>query len=458
LLDSDIISYVRLAKTLAALLIILTSGYAADWLSLGADPQGSGWQRHGKTLTVENSKDLKLLWKRQLDDPSIVGGWLSAPVILGPTITHRGVRELVFIADAHDNLYAIDADLGTLFWKRHFDVSPMAERTAESPCHPGMPATPVIEPDPDEDVSGNPVTDDEDDDEPGPMRPLYAVSSDGRLHTIRVSDGTDTSVPIEFLPPHANYSSLNYWSGVVYAGSFDDCGRAPHGVWSINVKKSDATPEFYSAGAGYRIVIGPTGEVYGAVGNGTVSLQPGSLRLKRLSKTSAVDLIAFNYQGRELIAGQAQDGSLFLLDALNLGFVAGYRDPRDQLSGLASWQDPKGTRWVYTSTRRNVQALKLSGPPGKPELKLAWTFANVTMVGPAAITNGIVFVLSGDVVAGAGRNTLRALDAETGKELFSSGPTIRSLPYVPYLAVANGHICFGTTDNSLYCFGLPMER
>src|SRR5579862_6240128 len=109
----------RLSRTSVptALLVVLASAYAGDWLGVRGDPQGTGWQRHGKTLTVSNAKDLKLLWKRQLDDRS-----LSSPVIIGPTITHRGVRELVFVAGAGDNLYAVDADLGTLFWKRHFDV------------------------------------------------------------------------------------------------------------------------------------------------------------------------------------------------------------------------------------------------------------------------------------------------------------------------------------------------
>ncbi len=409
---------------------------AGDWLSCGGDPQGTNWQRHGKTLTVANVKNLKLLWKRPLEDHPAESSSLSAPVIMGPTITHRGVRELVFIAGPHDDLYAVDADLGTLFWKRHFDVSPLPERKSPSPCHPGGPATPVIEPDPDEDLSGDPapVDEDVDDDEAGPMRPLYAVASDGRLHTIRVSDGSDANSPVTFLPPNASYSSLNFWSGTVYAGSMDDCGRSSHGLWSMDVRNSNARPEFVSAEARYGIVIGPTGRVYGTVRNG----------------------MAINYQGRQLIAGQAPDGRLVLLDAGSLAVVAGYR-PHDVTSGLASWLDTKGVRWIYAATSRDVQALKLSGPSSAPELGLAWKFSNVVRPGPPVITNGTVFLLSGDPGAGAGHNTLKALDAVTGKELYSSEPAIMSLPDAPHLAVANGHICFAT-DNALSCFGIPLER
>ena len=128
------------------------------------------------------------------------------PVIIGPTITHRGVRELVSAAGAGDNLYAVDADLGTVFWKRHFEVG------SKPRCFSGTTATPVIEPDPDEDMSGDAVADDEDDTKPVRSRPLYAVDSDGNCTRSRVSDGTDKSLPISFLPPNASHSNFNFWS------------------------------------------------------------------------------------------------------------------------------------------------------------------------------------------------------------------------------------------------------
>src|ERR1051326_5124200 len=103
---------------------------AGDWLTAGGDPQNSRWQRHGTRLTSDNAKSLKLLWKRPLEHSP------APPVIMNPTITHRGVRELLFIADAAGDLYALDADLGTVFWKRHFDAaapSPCAARRAPAP-------------------------------------------------------------------------------------------------------------------------------------------------------------------------------------------------------------------------------------------------------------------------------------------------------------------------------------
>lgn len=413
-----------------AITALIAGGYAValagDWLSLGGDPQSSGWQRHGKALTVANVRNLKLLWKRQLEAPLPEARRLSAPVIIGPTITHRGVRELIFIADSRDNLYAVDADLGTLFWKRHFATD------AARACAPlAQPPTPVIEPDPDEDFSGEPVTDDEDDDEAGGMRPLYAVDSGGRLHILRVSDGADASAPVGFLPPKENYSSLNFWSGRVYAGVRNECNNARHGVWWLDVRRPGAKPLFSPAKEDQRIIVSPTGKVYGAAG----------------------DEIAINYHDHQLIARSTRDRRLLLLGFENLVTVAEYRDSRDEFLGLATWQDAAGVRWIYAATLHDIKGFQLTGPPGNLKLELAWTSDNLSGPGTPVVTNGVVMVLA----AGPANDTLMALDAATGRILYSSEP-IRPHTSPSSLAVANGHICFGSLDNALSCYGTPMER
>src|SRR5207302_905483 len=85
----------------------------------------------------------------------------------------------------------------------------------------------------------------------------------------------------------------------------------------------------------------------------------------------------------------------------------------------------------------------------------AWKSRAMTAPLAPVIANGIVFVLAGgskSVYA-----TLYALDAATGKELFSSGDAVTSFVHSGGLGMANGHVCFGTFDNTLYCFGLPIE-
>jgi outer membrane protein assembly factor BamB len=46
------------------------------------------------------------------------------------------------------------------------------------------------------------------------------------------------------------------------------------------------------------------------------------------------------------------------------------------------------------------------------------------------------------------------LDAETGKELYSSGDQITSFNHFSGLSVANGRVYIATYDSTLYCFGL----
>jgi outer membrane protein assembly factor BamB len=55
----------------------------------------------------------------------------------------------------------------------------------------------------------------------------------------------------------------------------------------------------------------------------------------------------------------------------------------------------------------------------------------------------------------SGHVTLYALDAETGKELWSSGDTITSFNHFNGLSLANGKLYLGTYDGTFWAFGLP---
>ena len=91
---------------------------------------------------------------------------------------------------------------------------------------------------------------------------------------------------------------------------------------------------------------------------------------------------------------------------------------------------------------------------------------------PPAIANGVVFAYgSGEDtdqataevglsntqerrVAGSTHAILYALDAETGKELWSSGDQIVSWNHWSGVSVANGRVYIATYDSILYCFGI----
>ena len=120
-------------------------------------------------------------------------------------------------------------------------------------------------------------------------------------------------------------------------------------------------------------------------------------------------------------------------------------------------------------------AFKLEQNSGKFELKPAWMSRDMMRAEPPVIANGVVFGYgngenteqayaerglfdySPERIKNSTHATLYALDAETGKELYSSGDQITSFNHFSGLSVANGRVYIATYDNMLYCFGLPKQ-
>jgi outer membrane protein assembly factor BamB len=123
-------------------------------------------------------------------------------------------------------------------------------------------------------------------------------------------------------------------------------------------------------------------------------------------------------------------------------------------------------------THGAIVAFKVEEKDGRPQLTPAWMSRDMDQAEPPVIANGVVFAY------GSGENTrqayadkgladfsplrieastravLYALDAETGRELYSSGDQIRSFVHFGALSLANGRVYLGTFDSVLYCFGL----
>ncbi len=350
-------------KTLSTLIAGAALAYslaqAADWLCYRGDPGGSGWQRHEKALNAATVKGMQLLWKRQLGNQAKGLNSLTAPVMLRSIFTHRGVKELVFIAGASDNLYAVDADRGRVFWTRHFESA--AAPDEKWPCGAGLTAAPAIAPPPAGASSS-------DEDEPSKiLPPLYVLPRDGRLRTLRPSDGQDMAAPLRLVPANANAAGLIADGESVSTTTSHGCGGAADGVWTIRAGNPDAKTRFDPA------------------------------------------------------SGGVSDGH------------------------MATWEDAAGARLTYSATQSAVAAFKGAGKTGKP----VWTSPLMTAPLSLAVANGLVYVLAG--------STLYALNAATGEQLYSSKDLVTSATLSGGLAIANGHVCFGAADTTLYCFGLPLE-
>jgi hypothetical protein len=169
-------------------------------------------------------------------------------------------------------------------------------------------------------------------------------------------------------------------------------------------------------------------------------------------------------------------------------------DFQDQGSwgALSTWEDPSGTRWILApfwgpvhsqfrfptvntpvAKEGGVAAFKIQDTAGKLELVPVWVSRDMFRGYPPVIANGVVYSFgSGDFTKQAtperGLNfdsslraaesthaTIFALDAQTGKELWSSGDTITSFNHFGGLSIANGKIYLGTYDGTLWAFGLP---
>jgi outer membrane protein assembly factor BamB len=215
--------------------------------------------------------------------------------------------------------------------------------------------------------------------------------------------------------------------------------------------------------------------------------------------------VIFNYHGKELMVDAGKECRLYLMDTESIGGddhrTPLYRSPllcNEDVNfasagiwgSLASWEDAKGTRWVLTpiwGAKHSafkapveygevkygaVVAFKVEEKNGKWQLTPAWVSRDMNRAEPPVIANGVIFAYGNgedtdqaypDVgladtadrrIPGSTRAILYALDAQTGKELWSSGDQIAAWNHWTGLSVANGRVYIATFDGNLYCFGI----
>ena len=122
-----------------------------------------------------------------------------------------------------------------------------------------------------------------------------------------------------------------------------------------------------------------------------------------------------------------------------------------------------GQAWLLAATKNSVVAWKIVDQGGKPTLQPGWTTSRA-LGAPATpvIVNNVAFaVSSGKPAAAGGAGTpavLYALNAMTGKEMWSSGTTIKS--YMPGRAIwtSNSQVYVAGNDGTVYGFGFALDR
>lgn len=213
----------------------------------------------------------------------------------------------------------------------------------------------------------------------------------------------------------------------------------------------------------------------------------------------------FDYKGKEYMVDAGKECRVYLMDTESIG-GDDHRTPLYQTpllcnemvdfaqagiwGSMATWEDAQGTRWVLTPfwgpkhskfsapiehgeiKKGAIVAFKVEPKEGKLQLTPAWISRDMDQAEPPVIANGMIFAY------GSGENTAQAfpdvgldfrmerripnsthavlyvLDAQTGKELWSSGKQITSWNHWSGIPVANGAVYINTFDGMLYRFGI----
>ena len=516
-------------------LIAVDAAYAqrgtGDWMTSAFDAQRSSSVRTDGKISVASLQKpgFELAWKKKLDNPARQLNMITPPALLDFYISYRGFRTLGFFGGSADRVIALDTDLARTEWDK---VYKSASNESTLPCPGGMTsavtrptstgyppvptgrgagrgtpaksgvgepfqgavtlkaAPPPPPPTPPRPAAAKPAMA-----VPNPFAPrvLYvlALTSDGKLHMLYVSNGDEPNQSLSFLPPNAHALGLISYDGSAYVSTTNNCGGVANGVWSIDLSTKQVTswkaPGNVAGTAGH--AAGPDGNVYVAAGKELAALEAKTLKQLGSYKSDAdfsSSPVVFEYNGKDLIAVASADGRLHLVDAANLSAAvdksAPFSAPNFAAGSVTSWQEPSGTRWVLVasagpaasgfSTNGEVKngavaAFKVVDKNGAPSLQPAWLSRDLTSPLPPIVVNGVLFALSSGehrshdaktTIARSSNAVLYALDPSTGKELWNSGNTITSFVHSGGLSAGGSRIYVSGFDGTQYAFGYPIEH
>jgi outer membrane protein assembly factor BamB len=448
-----------------------------EWMTVGGDAQRSSWIRSDPKISVETLQrpGFQLTWKLAT----------SGEPILVSTLDHfsgsRGGRSFALLSNASGELITIDSDLGRIEWEKKISgasvtgksgacrdelISNVA-RSATSEFGRGgggrgrgSPAKSAVgQPD-----KGSPTL--------APPAPnafagvhaglrmmgaaafFYAVSEDGKLHSVYASDGEEPAPAITFLPPNANVRQLTVIDDVAYAVTSKGCsGDAPDGVWSLNLTSKEAA-HWTSTGRIAGFAFGPDSTVYVTTENGDlVALAPKALQVRKIyhaaNEVFTTSPVVFEYQSKVLVAA-ATHNHLHIVDAATLT-GAGY--PAEISGRMAAWQDESGTDWLAAPSKDSIVAWKITDQGNTFVPRVGWNVSKAGMPLAPIVINGVVFAVFNSPSA-----ILHAFNADTGKELWNSGTVMTTGVRNGNLSGSASQLYLGTSDGTLYAFGFPIEH
>jgi outer membrane protein assembly factor BamB len=279
---------------------------------------------------------------------------------------------------------------------------------------------------------------------------VYAITGDGMLHGLYVSNGEPSHAAIPFLPANTAARELIVIDNVAYAAAAPSCNAAPDSLIAIDVVSKEAARWKPESGTILGPAFGPDGTAYVTTSQGDLfALEPKTLAVKsryRSEQGFAASPVLFEYQDKALIAAASKDGRIQVFDTAALDKPLASSAVGGAAPGsLATWQDQAGTRWILGATPDAVVAWKFT-----PAIERAWASRDIASPLAPIVVNGVVFTAS--------PTTLYALDGATGAPLWNSGRTIAAPIRGGGLSAGGSQLYLGSSDGTLYVFGFPIEH
>ena len=483
----DVRSKTRRTIALVALATLLTSSLrpaaATDWPVFGFDPARSSFNSAEHTLTRANVHRLHARWQTALGDVAD-----STPIYLNAVRVGKATMPMLFQTTNNGVTLGIEANTGKIMWKFTTHGSTVTN------------STPAADP------SG---------------QAIYVPGIDGKVHKVSAARGRDERAPgfpakITNLPvTEKDASPLNLANGYLYAttsGYYGD--RPPYDghVVAVNLS-SGKTTVFNSLCSTYRhlihsgtcsqqrsgiwgrggAVVDPVtslqGRIYVATGNGQYDANTGGDNYgdSLLSLTGDLSSMIGSYTPTDfqqlengdtdlgssspgilpaqsssatpyMIVEGGKDAILKVLDRSSLPGLGGELQEIDLPGGLFSapaiWSDSSGRAWIFLGFSEEVTAYQVAtNSSGVSQLVGIWQTNPGNSQGEGSspvVANGMVFV--------AFNSALVALNATTGKELWSSamhssGTNIGSIHWQSPIVV-NGWVYCSDNNGNLTGYSL----
>lgn len=491
---------------------------SSEWLTSSGDAARDGWQRMETRISPKNVKNLQLLWKTKVASKPMGMLSFREPLIVSGVKTAEGEHTLAILAGAANDVFALDAESGKVLWQTKLKWSsekPQEPGEGEGfICTNALSATPVVSPidaparhlyllasdgylhiiDLSTGAESDPIQV-----LPLPYGKPYGLNLVNNVVYTVTGQGCG-GVPNALYAVDLQNRKVSV-SSPPQAGLWGTAGPAVGSDGTVYFASGDGS---YDAGAG---LLSTSVEAF-TFSNDQLTLKDyystsNHVWLTRRDLDMDVTPVVFPFQGRDFVVASGKEGRYFLLDSKSIGGsdhltpafrseLLSNKNVNFQTEGtwgsLASWQTKDGTRWVLGPTggdaavsiplaygptpHGGIIALKLTENEGKPVLEPAWHSRDMITAEPPVIANGVVFVLAGGEFTGQANDAvgglfsaseriarsvparLYALDAVTGKELYSSGEQVTSFLHQAGLSVVENKVMFGTFDGTIYCFGL----